>query len=1192
MSVVLNSPLFQRFSLDLLSTLGHSLWQGLVSALMVAFVLNGLPARLNRTRYAIAVGGMLALIVAIFSTWTLLRLSPATNVQPHAAATLAAGHDEPSSSFHASGTALERAASPPAQRQSFTLRSLETFLLLVWMVGSGWMLFRAARGYLTVQRWVGDARLSDCADVARFRRELDHLRRLMRQTRPVRLYLSDNIPSPAVIGNWWPVILVPMSILSEGNVTPAQIRIVLAHELAHIRRWDGLVNLGQLIVESFLFFNPAVWMISRWIRIEREACCDGIAARVNDTPASTVALTLINMAERFSFRPPTPALAINGGDTLRDRVMRLVSPESPPRIGMTWAGALSTLLLVAGSLVLLQQGTTIAVQTAAAMIRPADIDEMARRQATQVSVFAPPANESGPSDNEADSNDSGTVGVRVRVTTADGSPIAGRINISYSHRTPGQGTLGNLTNDTGPIDELRGQERFKPGRFRLAVSAEGYAPVFSDEVSLVPGDGERKFELQLTRGFETSLRMVDENGMKVDGLEVDVVPWLKTEAGGSSLSYQTEKRTVVDGVVALERLSSDAVYQFKLRSPGWEFAETELKLREGKSPTWTVYRAQPTPMEVVDAETGTPISGARIHLAGWNDADASDLPRFGGGDPRNARRSPELTLATTGADGKTTLTSLSRQRQSCLAILAPGYQMKVLRPVVPGQDLGMVKLQRELTVSGELVGDLSKLQTRRRNGQKKTIVQYRNPPPDMGYSDLFDADVDAKGRFEIRGLLPGKFTLQLSGYQKNIELTESIADLRVPIESPMEEETASTQSTREVQVRFGSLPKGLHARGKWAFRWRTESSSGSGEQPIQQNVSKMSLPIGSWVSLESNGLVGVAIGKPEPFRVTPGNGPQVVEIFAVPAGSVDGTVKRADGELASSASVSIFAVSPAPVAEQIEMNQSVSFHGSRFFRSLPLGGTYVAVATERRDSGFAWRVGEPFSLSAEDPIHNLELTFPVGERIPVKVTDSLGRPMPNAPIELQIRFRGHGMQRSQSMVMKTNDSGLANFKNIVTRQEGSPVEVDFVVTAPPHQQHIGEQKELKLDDLPLSLHRKRGFSASGRVIDSETGRPIPTATVVLWPKDASLTRYQRQHTAVTDERGRYEFRGLELIAYYSSVRDTVVPGSKVTRRPGGGYRIESPEFYQPQMVIPDDETAFDLTVSILPGKGLAPIESE
>ena len=60
--------------------------------------------------------------------------------------------------------------------------------------------------------------------------------------------------------------------------------MVLVHELAHVRRWDNAVNLAQRIVESLLFFHPAVWIVSGWVRRDREDCCDAVVVRHTAKP--------------------------------------------------------------------------------------------------------------------------------------------------------------------------------------------------------------------------------------------------------------------------------------------------------------------------------------------------------------------------------------------------------------------------------------------------------------------------------------------------------------------------------------------------------------------------------------------------------------------------------------------------------------------------------------------------------------------------------------------------------------------------------------------------------------------------------------------------------------------------------------------------------------------------------------------
>ena len=76
------------------------------------------------------------------------------------------------------------------------------------------------------------------------------------------------------------MVLLPASLL--GGIPMDQLEAILAHELAHVRRHDYLVLLGQSVMETLFFYHPAVWWISHRMRVEREYCCDVEAAQVSD----------------------------------------------------------------------------------------------------------------------------------------------------------------------------------------------------------------------------------------------------------------------------------------------------------------------------------------------------------------------------------------------------------------------------------------------------------------------------------------------------------------------------------------------------------------------------------------------------------------------------------------------------------------------------------------------------------------------------------------------------------------------------------------------------------------------------------------------------------------------------------------------------------------------------------------------
>jgi beta-lactamase regulating signal transducer with metallopeptidase domain len=140
-----------------------------------------------------------------------------------------------------------------------------------------------------------------------------------------------------------PVILLPASALT--GLSPQQLEAIIAHELAHIRRHDYLINLLQTVVETLLFYHPAVWWVSRRIRQEREHCCDDLAVAVCGD-ALTYARALLEM-EQLRAAGPQLAMAANGG-SLMNRIQRLVGaqPKHSNRFGGLFAGVITLTTLI------------------------------------------------------------------------------------------------------------------------------------------------------------------------------------------------------------------------------------------------------------------------------------------------------------------------------------------------------------------------------------------------------------------------------------------------------------------------------------------------------------------------------------------------------------------------------------------------------------------------------------------------------------------------------------------------------------------------------------------------------------------------------------------------------------------------------------------------------------------------------
>jgi hypothetical protein len=158
--------------------------------------------------------------------------------------------------------------------------------------------------------------------------------------------VCERIAAPVLVGIVRPIILLPPAALTGWS--PDEIEMVLLHELAHVRRWDNLVNLVQRIVESLLFFHPAVWLVSNWVRREREACCDAAVVRRTNRPHAYAELLLA-----FATRSPLAGLAF-ACHPVRARIRRILGLEDDPMLvsGKSLALVMSGLLLAATLVVL------------------------------------------------------------------------------------------------------------------------------------------------------------------------------------------------------------------------------------------------------------------------------------------------------------------------------------------------------------------------------------------------------------------------------------------------------------------------------------------------------------------------------------------------------------------------------------------------------------------------------------------------------------------------------------------------------------------------------------------------------------------------------------------------------------------------------------------------------------------------
>jgi len=221
------------------------------------------------------------------------------------------------------------------------LEPLLPWCVAIWATGVLILSLRLFGGWIQLQ-FLKRRAVEPVAD--RLQQAAVRLSKHLRLRRVGRLLESAVVQVPMVIGWLRPVILLPASAVTRLPMD--QLEALLAHELAHIRRYDYLVNMIQTVIETLLFYHPAVWWVSRRIRAEREHCCDDLAVSVcGDSLLYARALTEL---EQVRGAEPALAVAAETGDLLA-RVRRItgrpLSRTRCPRPGL--AGAVAMLAVVA-----------------------------------------------------------------------------------------------------------------------------------------------------------------------------------------------------------------------------------------------------------------------------------------------------------------------------------------------------------------------------------------------------------------------------------------------------------------------------------------------------------------------------------------------------------------------------------------------------------------------------------------------------------------------------------------------------------------------------------------------------------------------------------------------------------------------------------------------------------------------------
>ncbi|HVS73253.1 MAG TPA: carboxypeptidase regulatory-like domain-containing protein [Phycisphaerae bacterium] len=325
---LLISPLVNRLGWTLL----HSLWQLAAIALLAALLLQLAAHRSAAARYLLAAAAYTLMPLALIITFLALAPeTPATSPAPTAVSVttptaLPSLHLAPPANSPAFPTPVtpQLPASPsipPAVPIAHRLTPLlPPIAVTLWLLG---ILLLSLRN---LGAWIALLRLRALSIPAPLllQNRLASLATRLRLSRPIPLATSTLISTPMALGTLRPLILIPAATLLQ--LPPDHLEAILAHELAHIRRHDYLLNLLQTLLDTLLFYHPAAWWLSRHIRTERELACDDLAAATCGDP-TRYAHALLSLEES---RAPQFALAATTPNLLH-RIHRLIAPPTPTR---------------------------------------------------------------------------------------------------------------------------------------------------------------------------------------------------------------------------------------------------------------------------------------------------------------------------------------------------------------------------------------------------------------------------------------------------------------------------------------------------------------------------------------------------------------------------------------------------------------------------------------------------------------------------------------------------------------------------------------------------------------------------------------------------------------------------------------------------------------------------------------------
>lgn len=326
-------------------TIFHSLWQGVIISFVLAAVLLLSNHRSANFRYKLSVSALALLVFSAIVTFTKVYQPGNESVSLTASNLITIIDDTSAKEIAAKIQSSDSLKNFVSQFENYFSNNIP-LIVTMWLAGILFFIFKFIGGLIYVER-LKTRRIYELP--ADWLDKFAVLKNKAAVKSGVKIFESALTKMPAAIGYIKPVILLPLGMIS--GLPQSQVEAIIVHELAHIKRYDFLVNILQTLAETIMFYHPAIWWISSVIRSERENCCDDITVELCGSTI-TYSKALFNI-QQINSGNSNLALAAVGNESQLFRRIKRMNSNSKKRLsyGIKFAALFLLILVIAAAAV-------------------------------------------------------------------------------------------------------------------------------------------------------------------------------------------------------------------------------------------------------------------------------------------------------------------------------------------------------------------------------------------------------------------------------------------------------------------------------------------------------------------------------------------------------------------------------------------------------------------------------------------------------------------------------------------------------------------------------------------------------------------------------------------------------------------------------------------------------------------------